>query len=310
MKERFINQVIVEGYIFDHTLTHRVTGEHSKNPGTDFINGNISIATSPDATSIVNVTFSYVTSTYKSGNANRTYQVLDNIINNGVTYKDQGTNATRVRVTGAIEANDFLGRDGEMVCVKRVGGSFCDISQSDDFKANFEADMLMTAARNREVEDGDDYLEIDGYCFNFRGDLIPVTFTVESEGGIKYFESLDISQNNPVFEKVWGDIVSNVIEKEEVIESNWGEPQVKITSRSFTAWNIIGSNNDSEGFDDESTITKDELEKAKKARIEYVAAEKARQEEYRNSQGGKAGFPEPKNEKKASSPTAASDFVF
>lgn len=310
MKDKFINQVIVEGYVFDHSLTHRVTGEYSKNPGTDFINGTINIAIDDEGLNVVPVVFSYVTATYKSGNANRTYQVLDQLINNASTFQSAGTGATRVKVTGSVDTNDFLGRDGEMVCAKRVAGSFCDIVQSTDGKADFEADMLIYAVRPREVEDGDDYLELDGYCFNFRGDLLPVTFSVVSPQGINYFESLDVSADEPVFEKVWGQIVSTVVKKEEVIESNWGESQVKVSSRSFTAWQVTGSNNNCGEFGDDSVMTKDELEKAKKARTEYVAAEKARQEEYRNSQQGKAGFPEAKDTAKTSSPTAVADYKF
>lgn len=312
MKNNFINQVKLDGYLFDHTLTHRTTGPNSKNPGQDFINGTISIATDDSGTNVTQVVFSYVTPIYaKSGKNNQTYNVLDQIINNGATFTEVGTNATKVSVTGSIDTNDFLSRDGNMVCAKRVAGSFCNIVQSiSGNPAKFEADILINATREREVEGGDDYLEIDGYCFNFRGNLLPVTLSCVNPKGIQYFESKDISKNDPLFTKVWGEIVSTVVKREETIESDWGEPQVTVSSRTFTAWNITAMKSYEAGFDDDSTITKAELEEAEKVRIEYVAAEKARQEEYRNSQNGNAGFPTAKEDKKASSPTASADYVF
>ena len=312
MKKDFINQVKVEGYVFDHNLTHRVTGEKSKNPGQEFINGTISVATDPEGTNVTQVTFAYVTPVYsKSGKPNQTYNVLNQIIEQGVKFTEAGTDATKVSITGSINTNDFLGRDGNMVCAKQIAGSFCNIVQAISGKpATFQADMLINTTRMREVENDDDYLEVEGYCFNFRGDIIPVTFSCVNPKGIEYFESQDISKNDPLFTKVWGEIVSTVVQKEETVESDWGEPQVNITSRTFTAWNITGMKSYEAGFDDDSTITKDELVEAEKVRVEYVARRKAEQEEYRNSQSGKAGFPEPKAEKKTGSPTAIADYTF
>lgn len=311
MKERFVNQVIVEGYIFDHTLAHRTSGANSKNPGQEFINGTINIATDEAGTNVIPVVFSYVVPTYKSGNPNRTYQVLDQILNSGTKFVEVGANATKVKVTGNVDTNDFLGRDGNMVTAKRVSGSFCDIIQViSETPATFKADMLIYNTREREVEGDDNYLELDGYCFNFRGDLLPVTFSVVNPKGMKFFESQEISQNEPLMTQVWGEIVSTIVKHETVTESDWGDAQVNVSTRTFTAWNVIGSSRDGMEFDDESTITKDELEAAKKRRVEYIAAEKARQEEYRNSTQGKAGFPEPKEEKKAASPTAVADYQF
>lgn len=311
VKQRFLNQVIVEGYIFDHTLTHRITGEKSKNPGQQYINGVIQIATDETGTNVIPVHFNYVVPEYKSGNANRTYQVLSQLIDSASKFTEVGDKATKVKVTGSVEANDFLGRDGQMVCSKRIGGSFCDIIQSiSDDPAHFDVEMLITSTRTCEVENGDDYLELNGYCFNFRGDLLPVTFSVVNPKGMEFFESQSVSEVEPMFSKVWGKIVSTVVKREETVESDWGEPEIKVSSRTFTAWNVVGSSNNVGEFDDESTITKDEYEAARKARVEYVANEKARQEEYRNTQSGKAGFPEVKSEQKAASPTAAKDFVF
>ena len=71
----------IEGKLYQHDLTIKVTGDNSKNPGTEFISGNIEIATDDAGINIVPVRFSYVTEFYpKSGKPNDTYKVLSEII--------------------------------------------------------------------------------------------------------------------------------------------------------------------------------------------------------------------------------------
>ena len=43
--KKTINTTHIEGLIYEHALESRVTGENSKNPGTPFIMGTLSIAT-------------------------------------------------------------------------------------------------------------------------------------------------------------------------------------------------------------------------------------------------------------------------
>lgn len=53
MKKAFNNATYIEGYIYEHKLEEKVTGETSKNPGTPFITGTISIATDEDLLNVV-----------------------------------------------------------------------------------------------------------------------------------------------------------------------------------------------------------------------------------------------------------------
>ena len=80
MKKSFINTTHVEGVLYEHALESKVTGENSKNPGTAFITGTISIATDDKMTNIVPVHFTYVTATTATGKSNATYEVLNNIV--------------------------------------------------------------------------------------------------------------------------------------------------------------------------------------------------------------------------------------
>ena len=70
-----VNKSHIEGYIYEHTLESKVSGPNSKNPGTEFISGNLSVATDEAILNIVTVHFSYVTPTTKNGNPQVTVTV-------------------------------------------------------------------------------------------------------------------------------------------------------------------------------------------------------------------------------------------
>ena len=65
--KKFINQTHIAGALYQHDLTLKVSGENSKAPGTEFITGNIEIATDDDGINIVPVHFTYVTATTSTG---------------------------------------------------------------------------------------------------------------------------------------------------------------------------------------------------------------------------------------------------
>ena len=67
MKKSFVNNTHIEGKLYNHDLTLKVTGENSKAPGTEFIAGNIEIATDDAGVNIVPVHFTYVTATTSKG---------------------------------------------------------------------------------------------------------------------------------------------------------------------------------------------------------------------------------------------------
>ena len=324
MKKNWVNKVHVEGYIFNieenggrNKLQKAETGPNSKNPGTSYIRGVINVLTDNEGLNVVPVYFSYVTETYPSGKANETYKVLAQIIDEDAsgtlnTYEKDGLAARKVRIDGDIEINDFCGRDGEMIAAKRVRGSFVHFADAGcNPSATFDADMLISNMNLREVENGNDYLQLNGYVFNFRGDILPVTFSIETPEGIQYFENQDISNANPLLTNVWGDIVSNVVVNEQTVESAFGAPKVNATTRTFRAWNISGCSPEPMEFDDEATITKAELQTRLDERAARVAAEKARVEEYQKSRTGQAGFPAvTASVAKTVSPTASEDFPF
>jgi hypothetical protein len=57
MKKKMENTTHIEGLLYEHKLEKRVTGENSKNPGTEYINGTLDIATDDAITNIVSIHF-------------------------------------------------------------------------------------------------------------------------------------------------------------------------------------------------------------------------------------------------------------
>lgn len=313
------NVVYVEGYVYNFSLFANVAGPNSKNPGQEYINGTVNIATDEDGINIVSVRYTYVTPTWqKSGKENETYTILKSLLDGAPTWEKDGKDkATKLRIQGDVEVNDFMGRDGNMVETKQVRGGFTHYANDGfrDKRNNFETDMLITSVNLVEVENGNDYMQINGYVFNFRNDFIPVTYTLNNEAGIKYFESLDISMSNPYYVYVWGKIVSSTQRVEHQVETAWGAPQVEYTTRTLRMWEMEGCAPEPYEFNDESTMTLAEMKQGLENREQQKAEAKARQEARNETSTGRSGFPTTSNTTSsfsgaANSPTAASNFKF
>lgn len=310
MKQNWENKVTIEGYLFDHTLSNRI----SKKTSTPFIMGDVLIATDEDAMNVVTVHFSYVTETYsKSGKTNPNYGVLQQIIDGVSTYKSAGNSAMKVRINGRIAVNDFYTREGELASPKRVEGSFINVLNAtytfSDTPAHFEAEVVLSGCNEVEPENRDPYVNLSGYAFNFRNDVLPVTFSVQGKAGQKYFLDQDISAKNPLVTKVWGNIISTTVRQEREIESAFGAPEVQTTTRTLRAWDVTGASAEPMEWDDEASITKDELKQALAAREEYLAEVKKNHDEYVASKSGKTGFPAA-NAGKATVDDDDEDFAF
>lgn len=283
---KFTNDIQVRGYVFKHDLQKRVTGNNSKNPDTEYINGTIHVATDENALNIVPVKFAYVTATTKSGNENATYKTLLDIIEFGKTYEMVGNDATRVRINGRAACNDWVNpKTEEMASAREISGNFCHLDNNNKFegKAEFHFDMLITNVRYRESGNGNDYMDLSGVVFDFREEIHPVTVTVTDKDGMNYFENQEISNSNPLLTHVWGNIVNTTIEKKTEVESAWGAPAVNVTTRTFRTWELAGSSPEAMVFDDESTITRVELEQRVASREANLANIRKRFNDRKNS---------------------------
>lgn len=292
MKEKFINRTKVCGYIFNITgsrswdnLQVAVSGENAKNPGQEYIRGVMNVATDDEGLNVVAVHFTYVVPTYKSGKENPNFTYLKSIIDraeNGTlkTFENAGADAEKVTITGDLSLNEFVNQEGDVIAAKQIRGSFVGpMTARDQMGATFDLEVLLSNATTREVEDGDDYMNVSGYAFNFRNEILPVQFSVHSKGGINYFEGADISSKDPFFGTVSGEVVSNLIVVSREDESDVdGFGEVKPTTRSIRSWDIVRARRTLE-FDEEGTLTRAELKGLLGDRAEHEAQLKKDAEE-------------------------------
>lgn len=290
-----INKSHIEGYLYQHALSLKTSGENSKNPGTQFINGTIDIATDDALVNIVTVHFTYVTAKTKSGSDNATFATLQNIINGtyGNVTQHGADKAVKLRIDSQVGLNEFYSnRSGkeELVSVRRNEGGFVHVVQNlaadEKTRNTFEVDMIITGARRVEANEDRNTPErvfVKGFVFDFRNAFLPVEFAALNPGAMDYFEGLEASQKNPVFTKVWGQQVSQVTIIRTVEESAFGEQKVTETPYTNREFVITGASSEPYVWDDEGTITQAEYEQGLADRELAVAEIKRRQDEYNAS---------------------------
>ena len=296
MKANMLNRTHIEGVLYQHSLQKKVTGENSQKPGTEFITGTIEVATDNAMVNIVPIHFTYVTAVTSTGKANSAYTVLNDIVNGSVkSVMDHGKDAaTKLRIDSAIGLNDFYTeREGkvELVSAKRNEGGFIHvandgINEDEKLRNTFEVDMVITNVRRVEADKERDLPEkvvIKGAIFDFRKSLLPVEFTAENPHAMDYFEGLEASASNPVFTKLKGRQISETIVKKVVEEGAFGEPSVRETRSSTKKYLVTWAAGEPYVWDDESTITVDEMKKAIADRETYLSTVKQRYDEYNAS---------------------------
>lgn len=317
---KFINTEKIEGYVYStgkdfNQLGERVTGENSKNPGTKYIAGDLDIVVDETGINVVTVHYSYVTEFYSSGKPNSTYKVLKEIIDNPerTWIKGGKENAFKVQCTGvSLGVNDFIGSDGSKVAALRNENGFCSIINEFDEQSQrnfFKMDMLVTKVTRVEADPEKniekDYATISGCVFGYGPKIIPVTFIMKKETGIKYFENLDVSNANPFFTNIWGKIncsTEKVIKKE---ESAFGEAAVQVYEKKVKEYVITGAKPVPYDFGDEDVLTKEDVMQMSQERQVMLAEVEKR---YNESKAKKAA----KNTTNAATATTVpdGDFVF
>ena len=301
--KKMMNQTHIEGVLYEHKLELKESGPNSKNPGTKFISGTVDIATDDAGINIVPVHFTYVTEKTSKGSTNATYTTLMNIIDGkyGTVMTNGKENAVKLRIDSALGLNEFYSdRNGteELVSVKRNEGGFVHVAdtlaEDENTRNTFTCDMLITNVSIKEADEERNLPEkaiIKGAIFDFRNSLLPVEFSAINPKAIAYFESLEASNTNPTFTKLWGRQVSETIVRTITEESAFGEDSVREVKSSRKDFVITGASKEPYEWDSEDTITANELAEAISARETYLATIKQRQDEYKASQGANVAAP-------------------
>lgn len=290
-----MNRAHIEGLLYNHSLEVKVTGERSKNPGTQFITGSIEIATDDAMLNIVSVHFTYITALTSSGKQDIRFATLSNIINGtyGTVMGVGAENAVKVSVDSAIGLNDFYSdRSGnvELVSAKRNEGGFVHVVptlKDDELQRNttrLDVVIYGTAMIEGDPErNTQDKMILKCYGFDFRGAILPMELSVLKPQAMAYFEGLDASVNEPVFTQVYVTQISQTGTRTIETESAWGETIVTEVPTSHKDFVVYNANKEPYEFGTNETITKTEI-KAKLAEREVMLADvKQRWEEYRNS---------------------------
>lgn len=301
MKKTMINNTHIEGYVYEHKLELKTSGANSKHPGTEFINGTLSIATDDDCLNVISVHYTYVTAVTNSGKPNATFNILKAIIDEkiGTVMKHGKENAGKVRIDSAIDLNEWYDSrtpGNPLVSNKRNEGGF--VHQVSDLcnpenRSTFETDMIITNVKRVEANEERQTPEkviVKGYVFNFRNDVLPVDFSVTFPPAMDYFEGLDASEKTPVFTKVRGVQVSQTSIRTVEETGAWGT-SVKQVPTSYRDFVITWAQNEPYAWDDESTILASELSEKLAKRELDLADIKKRQDEYQASKGAAVAAP-------------------
>ena len=145
----------------------------------------------------------------------------------------------------------------------------------DNARNTFSADMLITkvihvdADPERNIDR--DYATINGAIFGYGPVILPVSFVIRNENGMKYFENLDASPSEPVFTKLWGRVNCLTIKTERVEPSAFGEAAVQTYERKSREFLVTGAAKVPYDFGDENILTQADVNKMTQARQVLLA---------------------------------------
>lgn len=288
MKNKMINKAHVEGYVYSHKLEKKVTGNNAKTPGVEYIRGELNIATTEDLSNIVTINYTYETAVRNNGNENTNFTVLNKIITG--EYKNAMADgveaAQKVRIDSAIGINDFYNKEGNLVTSQRLDGGFIhetDFLVDEDRRSTFECDIVLGKAIRKEGDEEKNLpekVELRGYIFNFRNELLPVTFSVFNPVAMDYFEGLGLSDKSPAFTRIKGKMDCIQTKTTKIDEGAFGDNVVEYTNtrKNYT---VTWAEKDVKDWDTEETILASELLKLLQDREVKLAGIKKNQEEYK-----------------------------
>ena len=309
------NLVTLNGYLYalgdekgKQVLSQKVSGPESSNPGTPYIAGTIQIAVDENGLNVLPVHFTYVTETTSKGNVNPNYLILNDIIQgkHKTWVKDGKENALKLRVDTAFALNDFYVTDkqtNEEVLrspIIQEGGliTITDMLLPEDERNIFCCDMLISKVTHVDA-DGEkvteDYDTVRGAIFNYKKEILPVTFTLRDPVGMAHFEAVDLD-SEPMYIRVWGAINNLTTKTTTTQETAFGKPVVHTYEKKTKDWTITSAARAPYEYGED--ITAEEITKALQDREIKLAEDKKRNEEWRakrNTANATSAVPEVKH---------------
>lgn len=288
-KNKYKNTVTIKGFLYDHKLEERVTGEQSKVPNTPYVRGSIDIATDDKLTNIVTINFTYVTV------ANKNYPILKDIMDNIYpTVMAKGAElATAISCNTSIEIGEWftdktLDENGQptLTSVRRLNGGFINIIPpaelgGEDQRNKFLVDVLLTSASLKEADEEKGYpekLTLKGWMFNFKEEAFPISFSVLNPDAISYFMSQEPSSKEPLYTQVGGYILSMTTKTKKEIEGAFSTEVVEYT-RTNKDWVVNYALKEPYEFDTDGVLGFEDVRTKMRQREEYLAELKHQYEE-------------------------------
>lgn len=286
---RNLNKTYIEGYLYEHNLELKEAGPTAKNPGAQFIQGDISIATDEQNLNVVKVHYSYVTALTSKGKANPAWSILMNIIEGkiGSIMEHGKENAGKLTIDSSIGLAEWPDReDGRIVTVKRNEGGFIHqvaaLNEDEKARATFDTDILIVGTTHQEPDAENNIPEkviVKGYVFDYKNALLPVEFSVTSPNAMVYFENIGATSKTPMYTRVRGIQISQTIVREISEESAFGDAAIRKVRSSNRDFIITWSKKEPYEWDSDETMLVSEFSEALQNREIHLAEIKKRNDE-------------------------------
>lgn len=264
-----LNAIEMKGRLYDQNLDTREADD-----GSTAIFGTITLEVDEKGTQVV-IRF-YAKPRYKNGKPNRTYGILEDIMNGEYrTVAIHQEDADWLSVTGNVDVSYFIGNTGakspeEMAISQQLRGAFINPNRKHEYCNKWKLDMLVTGVTEMEAdpEKGfERHARVFGYCIDgFRERLLNISFDARSEAAINFVLGLTCSTKEPMFLPTWGALVK--VGSRKVVKNMISGGDDDIVESERLRWVLVGVGNPYT-FGDPSDISAEDYETYRKALADY-----------------------------------------